>query len=81
MAHPFLKMFATALKKSTPDDFDNLVLLQAEKLKEKGYRVEEIHEVLLKFSKGIIDDSDTEVAKEALEEFGRYIDSDERQDP
>ncbi len=37
MAHPFTKMFDTALKKSTPDD--NAVLDTAENLKNKGYRV------------------------------------------
>lgn len=72
MTHPFAKMFEAALKKSTVDE--NLVLAEAEKLKGKGYRVEEIYEVLKKFSTGIIDDVDAEVAREALEEFSRHRD-------
>ncbi|MFM2374435.1 MAG: hypothetical protein RLZZ234_430 [Candidatus Parcubacteria bacterium] len=74
MAHPFAKMFDIALRKSDPDDFDNKVLLEAEKLKAKGYRVSEIHEVLKKYAFGIIDDNDARVVREALEEFERYVD-------
>lgn len=70
MAHPFTKMFDTALKKST--DFDNYVLDTAEKLKEKGYRVDEIYEVLLAFRKSLVDPMDEKIAQEALEEFGAY---------
>ncbi len=72
MAHPFAKMFDTALRKSTPDDFENHILLAAEGLKEKGYRVEEIHEVLRKFANGLIDPNESAIAKEALEEFSRH---------
>jgi DNA-binding transcriptional MerR regulator len=71
MSHPFTKMFDAALKKST--DQDNLVLETAEKLKEKGYRIEEIHEVLHAFHKSLIDPKDIRIAKEALEEFSTYL--------
>jgi hypothetical protein len=67
-------MFDVALRKSTPDDFENKVLAEAEKLKAKGYRVNEIHEVLQKYAFGIIDDNDAAVVTEALEEFSRYLD-------
>lgn len=67
MAHPFLKMFDKALKKSTASR--NLVSEKAEELKEKGYRTEEIHEVLLKLRGSLIEDADREVVREALEEF------------
>lgn len=73
MSHPFAKMFDTALRKSKPDDIENEILLAAERLKEKGYRVEEIYEVLRKFANGLIDQDESVVAKEALEEFSRHI--------
>ena len=71
MTHPFVKMFTTALKESTP--MDNLVLKEAERLKAKGYRPEEIHVVLLKLHKGRIDDEEREVLQEAVEEFESYL--------
>lgn len=71
MAHPFFKMFSTALRKSTP--MDNEVLAEAEKLKEKGYSATEIHGVLVKFSQELIDDGESEIAAEALDEFSRYL--------
>lgn len=70
MAHPFSKMFDAALKKSTP--LDNYVLEEAEKLKKKGYRAEEIYAVLQKLHGSLIEDSDREILGEALEEFSRY---------
>jgi hypothetical protein len=73
MAHPFAKMFDAALRKSRPDDMENRILLEAERLKGMGYRVSEIHDVLKKFAGGIVDDADSALAKEALEEFSRYI--------
>lgn len=72
MTHPFIKLFETALKKSTP--LDNLVLREAEKLKEKGYRVSEIHAALSTLARGLIDDEESEIVREATEEFSRYID-------
>ncbi len=73
MAHPFAKMFQAALRKSRPDDIENRILLEAERLKGMGYRTSEIYEVLRKFSQGIVDDADSALALEALEEFSRYI--------
>lgn len=71
MAHPFSKMFEAALKKSTPED--NFVLDEAEKLKKKGYRVQEIHTVLKKLHGSLISDDDREILGEALDEFSRYV--------
>ncbi len=72
MAHPFLKLFDAALRRSTPDD--NQVLVEAELLRAKGYGVEEIHAVLLKMQQELVRDEDHEVAKEAAEEMSRYLD-------
>ncbi len=71
MTHPFAKMFIAALKDSTP--MDNLVLEEALRLKDKGYRPEEIHTVLNKLHKGRIDDTEREMLEEAVEEFEKYI--------
>ena len=71
MAHPFEKMFDKALKESTP--FSNEVLIQAEKLKEKGYRGEEIAQVLNKLQKSLIDNNEAEIVGEALEEFRHFL--------
>ncbi len=71
MAHPFEKMFETALKRSTEDD--NLVLLEAEKLLKKGYSVDEIHTVLVKLKNSLIEDADVAILKEAVEEFSRHL--------
>ena len=72
MSHPFTKMFENALKKST--SLDNLVLVEAEKLREKGYSENEIYTVLVKLQKGLIDKEESEIVKEAVEEFGEYLD-------
>jgi len=71
MAHPFEKMFDKALEKSSLEH--NEVFVVAEKLLEKGYRAEEIGEVLKKLEKTLIQDEDIEVIKEALEEFSQYL--------
>jgi hypothetical protein len=71
MAHPFEKMFDKALKKSTLEY--NEVLVEAEKLKTKGYRVEEIATVLTKLHKSLIDKTEAEIVGEAAEEFSRYL--------
>ncbi len=71
MAHPFEKMFDKALKKSTVEY--NEVLVEAEKLKAKGYRVEEIATVLTKLHKSLIDKTEAEIVGEAAEEFSRYL--------
>jgi hypothetical protein len=78
MAHPFSVMFERALKKSTEDE--NLVLFEAEKLKKKGYRVTEIHEVLEKLRASLVDDKDEAVVAEAVEEFSRYLDRDDEEE-
>lgn len=75
MAHPFTKMFETALRKSS--SLENVVLEEAETLKEKGYSVEEIYEVLTAFAKGRLDESEIEIIEEAVEEFGRHRDIDD----
>lgn len=67
MSHPFTKMFENALRKSTP--LDNLVLVEAEKLRDKGYSENEIYTVLVKLQKGLIDKDESEIVKEAVEEF------------
>ncbi len=72
MAHPFEKMFMTALKKSSADD--NLVLKEAEKLIAKGYAPLEVHEVLSKLATGLIADREVEMVAEALEELGEHFD-------
>ncbi len=71
MAHPFEKIFDNALKESTL--FNNEVLIQAEKLKDKGYRGEEIAQVLNKLQKSLIDKDEAEIVNEALEEFRHYL--------
>jgi len=71
MPHPFAKMFNTALKKSTIED--NLVLKEAEKLKDKGYSPEEIHRVLVSAGIGLIDDTESKIVAEAVEEFSRHF--------
>lgn len=72
MSHPFIKMFDLALKKSTEPD--NLVLHEAEKLREKGYSPQEIYTVLVKLQKSLIDKGESEIVGEAVEEFEKYMD-------
>jgi len=74
MAHPFLKMFDKALKKSSLED--NQVLAVAEKLRVKGYRPQEIFDVLKRLQKSLIDNGEAELLGEAVEEFRAYIDDD-----
>ncbi len=74
MAHPFTRQFEKALGAST--EFENLVLAEAEKLIKKGYRAEEIHGVLVSLGKGRIDDAETALVEEAMEEISRYLDRD-----
>jgi hypothetical protein len=49
-----------------------MVLGEAERLKAKGYQVEEIYAVLAAMQKGLIEDADSAILAEAVEEFGRY---------
>lgn len=67
MAHPFGKMFDKALKSSTLDT--NLVLKEAIKLREKGYSQTEITTVLRKLQKSLIDDHESQIVQEAIEDF------------
>lgn len=71
MAHPFTKMFDTALRGST--DLDNRVLDEAEKLLKKGYKATEIYAVLVKLQKSLIDKTEAAIVAEAVEEFSRHM--------
>ena len=75
MSHPFEKIFEKAISKSRGDE--NFVLGEAEKLREKGYAVTEIYDVLRRLKRSLVSDSDEAIVEEALEEFGRYIDLEE----
>lgn len=70
MSHPFSKLFEKALAKSRGDE--NHVLGEAEKLRERGYRVEEIYEVLVKLQKSLVSEADVAILTEAIEEFEHY---------
>lgn len=70
MAHPFTKMFDTALRNST--ELDNRVLFEAEKLLKKGYAPLEIYTVLVKLQKSLIDKVEAAIVAEAVEEFSRH---------
>ncbi len=67
MAHPFEKMFAAALMKSTKDD--NLVLETALKLSAKGYSNVEIAGVLKSYAQGLIYPTEALLITESYEEF------------
>ena len=67
MAHPFERMFAKALKKSSLES--NLVFEEAKKLYEKGYRKEEILTVLQKLHKSLVDETEEQIVSEAALEF------------
>jgi SOS response regulatory protein OraA/RecX len=76
MSHPFEKLFEKALKKSSVDE--NMVLKEAQKLLEKGYRPEEICTVLKKLEGALIDDGEASIVREAREEVcGEEEDEDE----
>lgn len=70
MRHPFAGIFGRALRKSSEEH--NAVLEEAERLKAKGYQVEEIYAVLVAIQKGLIEHADRAILEEAVEEFGRY---------
>lgn len=57
MAHPFIKLFDKALKKSSDDDND--VLRVASGLIEKGYRPAEVLECLVRLEKSLIDPAES----------------------
>lgn len=72
MNHPFSKMFEKALPRSHGDE--NLVLGEALKLMEKGYNPNEIYDVLVRLQKSLIQDTDSAILAEAVEEFSQYVD-------
>ncbi len=67
MAHPFLKIFDKALKKSLSGD--NVVLTQAESLRDRGYAHNEILTVLSHLQKSLIGDAEAEVVQDAIDAF------------
>lgn len=67
MAHPFAKILEKAIASST--DFENKVLIEAQKIIAKGYSKAEICGVLQNLAKGRIDDKETEIINEALLEI------------
>lgn len=72
MSHPFMKLFDRALAKSNSDS--NLVLEEAEKLRQKGYSVVEIYGLLTRLQASLIAEEESAIAAEAVEEFSKYID-------
>lgn len=71
MAHPFVKMFDQALKKSSAED--NRVLVEAEKIIKKGYSATEVFTVLTKLQKSLIDNTEADLVGEAAKEVSRYL--------
>ena len=71
MVKSFYKMLYNALQDSTLEN--NLVLKEAEKIKDKGYSTEEIYGLLQRLQTGLIDEAETEIANEAAEEFSRHL--------
>ena len=65
MKHPFTKIFEKALKKSTKEE--NVVLLEAQKIIQKGYSKVEVARVLDTCIKGRLDDTEVAVLTEALD--------------
>ena len=68
-SHPFEKIFEKALKKSTHDE--NFVYKEANALRTKGYRAEEILTVLTKLQKALIDDNEALLVQDAIDTFER----------
>jgi len=71
MTHPWERMFTKALRKSSEDE--NLVLEEAEDLRQKGYGVEEIYSVLTHLRDALIQDKEVAIVSEAAEEFSKYL--------
>jgi hypothetical protein len=71
MTHPWERMFTKALRKSSEDE--NLVLEEAEDLRQKGYNVEEIYSVLTHLRDALIQDKEVAIVSEAAEEFSKYL--------
>lgn len=67
MAHPFEKLFESALRKSTPEE--NLVLEKAESLVTDGYSADEVFDVLDRLRKALLDPNDEAILNDAIEAF------------
>lgn len=67
-------LIKNALKRST--QLNNLVLVEAEKLRKKGYSEDEICDVLVKLQKSLIDKEESEIVRESVEKFSEYVDID-----
>jgi hypothetical protein len=67
MAHPFAKMFETALNKSSL--IDNCVIDEAQKLIDRGYARSEVCNVLTALYHGRIDSTQSLILKDACEEI------------
>lgn len=67
MAHPFIKLFDRALRKSDPDNND--VLRVAADLIEKGYRPAEVLECLVRLEKSLIDPAESALVAAARMEI------------
>ncbi len=67
MKHPWMKMFDAALRKSTLED--NLVFEKALDLKEKGYAAREIHSLLVRIEKSLVDAEEEAIVRAAATEF------------
>lgn len=65
MAHPFLKLFDSALTKSTVSD--NLVTKKAQELIDQGYPKTEVCGVLEKLAQSLIDAQSEGIVREAHE--------------
>ena len=71
MAHPFQKIFEKALRQSTQDV--NLVLEEAESLRQKGYSPVEINDVLVHLRDALIPEKEVAILTQAVEEFDKYL--------
>ncbi len=67
MAHPFIKLFDKALRKSDLDN--NEVLRVAVGLIEKGYRPAEVLECLMRLEKSLIDPAESALVAAARMEI------------
>ncbi len=72
MSHPFTTFFERALKKSLMTE-ENEVLIEAEKLLERGYPAKEIHGVLKTLANGLINADDEALVREAEEALASYL--------
>lgn len=68
MAHPFMRIFERALRKSSPEE--NEVAKEAAKLIEKGYARTEVMDVLTRLKGSLLDDGEEMIVAEALETLG-----------